>query len=100
MSARRTLRLCDALMKRVEQGVPLETLDLRTCAGTSRAVRLLSEIVVDIWGSEETLERGAQKFSTWDSRARGHFVHDDDSGVEDYDYDDSDTDDDDEERED
>ena len=26
-----TLRLCETLMKRVEQGVPLEMLDLRTC---------------------------------------------------------------------
>ncbi|KAH9030014.1 hypothetical protein EDB84DRAFT_1495541 [Lactarius hengduanensis] len=42
LSARRTLRLCDALMKRVEQGVPLETLDLRTCLATSRAIELLS----------------------------------------------------------
>ena len=43
--------LCDALMKRVEQGVPLETLDLRMCrtdTDNSVAVRLLSEIVVDI----------------------------------------------------
>ena len=43
-----TLRLRDALMRRVEQGVPLETLDLHTCAATSRAVELLSEIVVDV----------------------------------------------------
>jgi hypothetical protein len=46
--------LCDALMKRVDQGVPLETLDLRMCfrdpqfnVMNSVAVRLLSEIVVD-----------------------------------------------------
>ena len=45
---RQTLRLRDALMRRVEQGVPLQTLDLRTCAATSRAVELLSEIVVDV----------------------------------------------------
>ena len=48
LGERRTLRLCDALMRRVEQGVPLEMLDLRTCQATSHAVRLLSEIVVDI----------------------------------------------------
>ncbi|KAH9178513.1 hypothetical protein EDB89DRAFT_2063478 [Lactarius sanguifluus] len=46
LSVRRTLHLCDALMKRVEQGVPLETLDLRTCFETSRAIELLSEIIV------------------------------------------------------
>ena len=28
LSARRTMRLCDALMKRVEQGVPLEVLEI------------------------------------------------------------------------
>ncbi|KAH9058298.1 hypothetical protein EDB87DRAFT_1685470 [Lactarius vividus] len=55
-SAHMTLRLCDALMKRVEQGVPLETLDLRLCLATSRAVELLSEIVVDVLCPEETVE--------------------------------------------
>ncbi|KAI9453541.1 hypothetical protein BJY52DRAFT_834312 [Lactarius psammicola] len=98
LSARRTLCLCDALVKRVEQGVPLETLDLRTCSATSRAVQLLSEIVVDVRGPDETPEAGAQRFSSWDPGARGLFVPDDDSGVEDYDEDDDDLDDD-EERE-
>ncbi|KAF8266014.1 hypothetical protein EI94DRAFT_1734055, partial [Lactarius quietus] len=42
------LRLCDALMKRVEQGVPLERLDLSMCHATSLVVQLLSEIVVDV----------------------------------------------------
>lgn len=97
LSARRTLCLCDALMKRAEQGVPLETLDLRTCLATSRAVQLLGEIVVDVLGPEETLETGAQRFSTWDSGARGLFVHDDDSGVEDSDEDVSEMDEDDDE---
>ena len=43
--------LCNALMKRAEQGVPLEALDLRTCHmdyKTPDAVRLLSEIVVNV----------------------------------------------------
>ena len=48
LSERRTLRLCDALMARVEQGVPLETLDLRLSQATSDAVDLLEEIVVDV----------------------------------------------------
>ena len=46
-----TLCLCNALpvMKRTEQGVPLEALDLRMCyANTPNAVRLLSEFVVDV----------------------------------------------------
>jgi len=42
--------LCNTLIKRVEQGVPSEVLDLRTCALTNHAVQLLSEIVVDAWG--------------------------------------------------
>ncbi|KAH9041370.1 hypothetical protein EDB85DRAFT_2286338 [Lactarius pseudohatsudake] len=91
LGARRTLRLCDALMKRVEQGVPLEALGLNTCDVTDHAVRLLSEIVVDIRGPAEFLE-GRIPFS-WDSVARGHrdFVDDDNSGAEyenfsDYDY--------------
>lgn len=45
----RALRLCDALMKRVEQGVPVEELDLRTCDATSYTVQLLSEIVASVW---------------------------------------------------
>ncbi|KAH8987332.1 hypothetical protein EDB86DRAFT_3210487 [Lactarius hatsudake] len=47
--------ICDALVKRAEQGVPLEILDLRTCLASSRAVELLSEIVVDVLGPEETV---------------------------------------------
>ncbi|KAH8992346.1 hypothetical protein EDB92DRAFT_1778722, partial [Lactarius akahatsu] len=44
-----TLRLCDALMRRVEQGFPLEVLDLRMCYLIfSAAVPLLSEIVVEV----------------------------------------------------
>ncbi|KAH8993958.1 hypothetical protein EDB92DRAFT_2102703 [Lactarius akahatsu] len=53
---RRTLRLCDIFMKRVEQGVPLEVLDLTTCFATSRSIELLSEIVVDVLRPEKTYE--------------------------------------------
>ncbi|KAH9041368.1 hypothetical protein EDB85DRAFT_2108767 [Lactarius pseudohatsudake] len=53
---RRTLRLCDTFMKRVEQGVPLEVLDLTTCFATGRSVELLSEIVVDVLRPEKTYE--------------------------------------------
>ena len=52
LSERRTLRLCDALMKRVEQGVPLEELDLCSSLATRYAVQLLSEIVVYVRGPE------------------------------------------------
>lgn len=56
LTARRTLRICNALMKRVEQGVPLETLDLRKCFVTSNDVGVLSENVVDVWGPTEPFE--------------------------------------------
>ena len=43
------LFLSDGLRKRVEQGVPLKTLDLRMCHSSyPLAVQLLSEIVVDV----------------------------------------------------
>ncbi|KAH9174519.1 hypothetical protein EDB89DRAFT_548512 [Lactarius sanguifluus] len=87
---RRTLRLCDTLMKRVEQGVPLETLDLRKCLATSRVIELLSEIVVDVLGPEETFETGSQIRS--ESVARGIYLDDDSddcSGVEEYNDEDS-----------
>ncbi|KAH9070736.1 hypothetical protein EDB83DRAFT_361744 [Lactarius deliciosus] len=82
LSARRTLRLCDALMKRVEQGVPLEALDLTTCFATSRAVRLLGEIVVDVWGPADFDTEEPILFAS-DSAAGGPFVTDNDSGTED-----------------
>ncbi|KAH9169902.1 hypothetical protein EDB89DRAFT_1888493 [Lactarius sanguifluus] len=94
LSARRTLRLCDALTKRVEQGVPLETLDLSKCSATSRAIELLSEIVVDVLGPETTFSKGVHMGSMWNPATRGLFVEDDSdsSWVEDdHDEDDSDT---------
>jgi hypothetical protein len=88
LSPPRAARLCDALMKRVEQEVPLETLDLRTCLSGSRAIELLREIVVDVLGPEETLETGAQMISA--SIARGLFLEDS-SLAEDCDEDELDT---------
>ena len=76
-SARRTDRLCDALMKRVEQGVPLETLDLRKCHATDFAVSLLSEIVVYVWAPAETIEMGVFRCS-WDAATGGSFVIEED----------------------
>ena len=90
LSARRTSYLCDALMKRVEQGVPLEALHLQSCLATSRAVDLLNEIVVDVLGPTLTLKQRAHTNSIWDDAARGTFVEDNSTGsvAEDYDYDD------------
>ena len=51
LDAHQSFYLRKALMKRVEQGVPLKTLDLRMCSRdpyNSVAVQLLSEIAVDI----------------------------------------------------
>jgi hypothetical protein len=48
LTAIRTFRLRDILIERVEQGVPLEYLDLRTCVAAHRAIQLLAEIVVDV----------------------------------------------------
>jgi hypothetical protein len=44
----KALHLRNMLMKRVEQGVPLEDLDLRTCVAGDRAIQLLREVVVDV----------------------------------------------------
>jgi hypothetical protein len=85
INPRRTFRLCDALMKRVEQGVPLETLDLHRCIATSHAVDLLSEIVVDVLGPEKTLVETEEIFSTWHSAARGLIVETEYANS-DYDY--------------
>ncbi|KAH9070761.1 hypothetical protein EDB83DRAFT_2262311 [Lactarius deliciosus] len=101
-----TLRLCDALMRRVEQGVPLEVLDLRMCNLIfPAAVPLLSEIVVEVLGPmkgwdntrytwdvlgpgpvEETTREYEHISNMWDPIIRG--LEDDNSGAED----DSDTD--------
>ncbi|KAF8268679.1 hypothetical protein EI94DRAFT_1700094 [Lactarius quietus] len=81
------LPLCDALMKRVEQGVPLEMLDLRLCLpdlDNAAAVQLLSEIVIDVLGPEETFEAVEQIESMWDPLvARGPFIEETDPDTED-----------------
>ena len=88
LSAPRTLRLCDALMNRVEQGVPLETLELRTCIASHRAVKLLGEIVTEVLGPEGSYkERALGARSKWDATARGFFVAHDSSGEDEDDID-------------
>jgi len=44
----RTFRLRDILIKCMEQGVPLECIDLRTCASANRTIQLFAEIMVDV----------------------------------------------------
>jgi hypothetical protein len=69
LNEHRTTGLCDALMKRVEHGVPLEMLDLRTCSpdpDNPEAVRVLNEIVVDVRDPEETLDAREKLIFMWD----------------------------------
>jgi F-box-like len=61
----KTLRLRDVLIQRVEQGVPIETLDLRTCHVADRAIQLLAEIVVDVQSPANTLKTGGSAFFDW-----------------------------------
>ena len=86
LSEYRTLRLCDALMARVEQGVPLETLDLRFCQATRDAVNLLKEIVVDV-SEPITLARVFPALSLC-NLPRRLFVRHESSGEDDYSDDD------------
>jgi hypothetical protein len=48
LSAMRMDHLRNVLMERVEQGVPLDCLDLRMCIVANCAIQLLAEIVVDV----------------------------------------------------
>jgi hypothetical protein len=57
LNAQNVYYLCDMLIECVELGIPLRTLDLRTCTVTASnravTVQLLSEIVVDVQGPVE-----------------------------------------------
>jgi hypothetical protein len=48
LTALRTYHLRDMLIERVEQGVPLEVFNLRSCIVADRAIPLLREVVVDV----------------------------------------------------
>ncbi|KAH9021622.1 hypothetical protein EDB85DRAFT_413366 [Lactarius pseudohatsudake] len=81
-----THRLCDALMRRVEQGVPLEILDLRgSWDDRSAAVPLLSEIVVDVLSPspvhEISYEWVRNRQNMWSPIIRA--LEEDNSGAED-----------------
>jgi hypothetical protein len=59
LTAARTYHLRDMLISRVEQGVPLEVLNLRTCVAADLAIELLEEIVVDVlepWDEQPMVE--------------------------------------------
>ena len=87
------LPLCDALMRRVEQGVPVDMLDLRMCFAHEDGrsddwLRSLSEVVVDVLGPEKTFDFKArdQMKSMWDAVARGPFADDDDYREDNHSY--------------
>ena len=65
LTALRTYRLRDMLMKRIVQGVPLQALYLSTCSAATRAIQLLAETVGDVYGPAETLETGDPPYFNW-----------------------------------
>jgi len=65
LTALRTYHLRDMLIKRKEQGAPLETLDLHTCIASQRAIQLLAEVVGDVKGPAETQESGDPALFDW-----------------------------------
>ncbi|KAI0275198.1 hypothetical protein BC834DRAFT_36901 [Gloeopeniophorella convolvens] len=56
MTVRQTYRLRDALIERVEEDVPIATLDLCGCEATERALQLLGEVVVDVLPPPELVQ--------------------------------------------
>ena len=85
-----TSQLLDMLTRRVEQGVPIEALDLRACEATEEAVRLFGEIVVDVQGPDVGFRSSGwwPTLSNW-SRDMGLLLfHRDGDGNEDGDEDD------------
>ena len=71
LDARRTCYLGDMLIERVEQGVPLECLDLRTCVASNGAIQLLAEIVVDVQEPPNKLPMTRELIDFSD--CRGHY---------------------------
>jgi F-box-like len=65
LTAPRTYRLRDMLIKRMEQGAPLETLDLRTCRAADCAIKLLTDFVGEVQGPAQTLRRRHRAFFNW-----------------------------------
>jgi hypothetical protein len=70
--------LCKAFMQRVEQGVPLEMLDLRMCDPPlddhlEYWLRSLSEMAVKFLGPEGNPEAREQMRAMWETVARGPF---------------------------
>ena len=91
LNALSLLPLRDVFMKRMEQGVQVEMLDLRMCVPhldsdcrTEDWLLSLSEIVVDVLGPEKTFEARDQMKSMWKTVARGPFIDYDNSSEDDH----------------
>ncbi|KAN0139633.1 hypothetical protein V8E53_002295 [Lactarius tabidus] len=68
----RTRDLCDVLMKRKEQGVPLNVVDMRTCIVSDHAaIQQLTELGVDVWGpTDDSSEKRKPSFAKCFSEGR------------------------------
>ena len=62
LTSHRTYHLGDILIERVEQGVPLEVLDLRMCIAADLAIQFLAEIVVDVQEPLDARQTALEKF--------------------------------------
>jgi hypothetical protein len=63
LTAPRMYHLGDMLIKRVEEGVPVEFLDLSTCFGADRATQFFAEIVVDVLEPLNLPPKAMEEFS-------------------------------------
>jgi hypothetical protein len=75
------------LEKRVQQRVPLEALDLRTCMVPEPAVRMLAGAVGKLEGPEKTLMMDELAFSKWRGGNEEGASADTDSDSYSYDFD-------------
>ena len=78
LTKRRTLRLCNAFKRRVEQGVPLKVLCLHKCKWTIDAARLLRRFVADVRGSKENTSWQEEGPHAWDPETCDFVNSDDD----------------------
>jgi hypothetical protein len=78
LSGPRIRDLCDILMKRKEQGVPLNVVDMRTCiVHDDAAIQQLTELGVDVWGpTDDSSEKRKPSFTKCFSEARDLLVQD------------------------
>jgi len=68
LTALRAHHLRDMLVKRKEQGAPLEALDLRTCIGTESAFQMLSETVGNVQVPEKIPQVELSAVFNWEGR--------------------------------